>query len=70
MLFIRMFRIITSIENPKRYLKLTATGMVCDNQPIHTSQKVIEKRIIIVELEIIPTYELTMLIMGWGAKWK
>jgi hypothetical protein len=38
-------------------------------QPIHPSQKVIEKndfrRHFIVELKVIPTYELTMLIMGW-----
>jgi hypothetical protein len=61
--------IITSIEKPQKViLKLNPRqGWYVITQPIHTSQKVIEKKDhFIVELEIIPTYELTMLIMGWG----
>lgn len=61
--------IITSTEKPKKViLKLTQRqGWYVITQPIHPSQKVIEKKDhFIVELKIIPTYELTMLIMGWG----
>ena len=36
-------------------------------QPIHASQKVkMKKDHAIVELTVVPTYELTMLLMGWG----
>jgi predicted DNA-binding transcriptional regulator YafY len=61
--------IITSMEKPQKVvLKLTQRqAWYVITQPIHPSQKVIEKKDnFIVELKIIPTYELTMLIMGWG----
>lgn len=61
--------IITSSENPQKVvLKLTPQqAWYVITQPIHSSQKVIEKKDhFIVELRVIPTYELIMLIMGWG----
>jgi len=61
--------IITSTEKPQKVvLKLTPRqAWYVITQPIHSSQKVIKKKDhFIVELQIIPTYELTMLIMGWG----
>jgi len=61
--------IITSSEKPQKVvLKLTQRqAWYVITQPIHSSQKVTEKKDhFIVELNVIPTYELTMLIMGWG----
>jgi len=61
--------IITSSENPQKVvLKLTQRqAWYVITQPIHSSQKVTEKKgHFIVELKVIPTYELIMLIMGWG----
>jgi len=61
--------IITSFEKPQKVvLKLTQRqAWYVITQPIHPSQKVTEKKDhFIVELKVIPTYELTMLIMGWG----
>ncbi len=61
--------IITSSEKPQKVvLKLTPRqAWYVITQPIHSSQKVTEKKDhFIVELHVIPTYELTMLIMGWG----
>jgi predicted DNA-binding transcriptional regulator YafY len=61
--------IITSLEKPQKIvLKLTPRqAWYVITQPIHSSQKVTEKKDhFIVELKVIPTYELTMLIMGWG----
>ncbi|HNX86515.1 MAG TPA: WYL domain-containing protein [Bacteroidales bacterium] len=61
--------IITSFEKPQKVvLKLTPhQAWYVITQPIHPSQKVTEKKDhFIVELKVIPTYELIMLIMGWG----
>lgn len=59
----------TSFEKPQKVvLKLTPRqAWYVITQPIHSSQKVFEKKDhFIVELKVIPTYELIMLIMGWG----
>lgn len=61
--------IITSSEKPQKVvLRLTQRqGWYVITKPIHASQIVIEKKDhFIVELQVIPTYELIMLIMGWG----
>ena len=61
--------IITSFEEPQKVvLKLTPRqAWYVITQPIHSSQRVMEKKDhFLVELTVIPTYELTMLIMGWG----
>ncbi len=61
--------IITSFEKPQKVvLQLTPRqAWYVITQPIHSSQKVKKKKDhFIVELNVIPTYELTMLIMGWG----
>jgi predicted DNA-binding transcriptional regulator YafY len=61
--------IITPMEKPQRVtLRFTpAQAWYVITQPIHASQTVIRKKDhFIIELNVIPTYELTMMIMGWG----
>jgi predicted DNA-binding transcriptional regulator YafY len=61
--------IIAPMQKPvKVVLKFTKSQVwYVITQPIHSSQKVtMKKDHAMVELKVIPTYELTQMIMGWG----
>ncbi len=61
--------IIAPMQKPvKVVLKFTKSQVwYVITQPIHSSQKVTMKRDhALVEMKVIPTYELTQMIMGWG----
>ena len=61
--------IISSIEEPQKVvLKFNPhQAWYVITQPIHPSQKVIERKDhFLIELNVIPTYELTRMIFSWG----
>jgi predicted DNA-binding transcriptional regulator YafY len=61
--------IISSVEKPQKILLKFSPRQAwyVITQPIHSSQKVREKKDhFLIEINVVPTYELIMLIMSWG----
>jgi predicted DNA-binding transcriptional regulator YafY len=67
--FTSVIGIITSVEKPQKVVLRFTPHQVwyVITQPIHSSQKVtMKKDHALVELMVVPTYELKNMIMGWG----